>query len=226
MRRAASFLAACAFILATPAMAAGYANPGAVVAAEAALQRLAQEKGLWTATLEMAAPGAKLFEPEPVLAASLLKDRANPATPPSWQPYEVWSSCDGSFAITRGAVQNGNQPGRFVALWQRQEDGSYKWVLRLEQPLATAVPAPEMITAKVAQCLTPAEGDRPPPPPKSGTRKKRSKPAVALPLFDPLTGKSPDGSLEWRSGMDSLGSPYFTFALREKGAMPDLVPAL
>jgi hypothetical protein len=227
MRGAAAFLvAAVSLLCAAPALAAGYANPGAVIAAEAAFQRLAREKGRWTAALDMAAPGAKLFEPEPVLAAIWLKDRANPATPPVWQPHEVWSSCDGSFAVTRGGWQDGGQSGRFVTLWQRQEDGGYKWVLRLERPLAEPVPAPEMIAAKVAQCpVAKAEEDRPAPPPTGKPPRKR-KPEAPLPLFDPLVGKSGDGTLEWRSGVDTLGAPYFTFAVKTDGAMPEQSPAL
>lgn len=230
MRRAAGALAAalaaaCLFPLSSPALAAGYANPGAVVAAEAAFQRLAQEKGLWTAALEMAGPGAKLFQPEPVLAASWLKDRANPATPPTWQPYEIWSSCDGSFAMTRGGWQDGARNGRFVTLWQRQEDGAYKWVLRLEQPVAQAVPAPEMIAAKVAQCPAPkSEEGRPSPPP--GKARKKAKAETPAAPFDPLVGKSDDGTLEWRSGVDSLGSPFLAFAVKADGVMPEQSPAL
>ena len=225
-RMAALLLAAYAFALPARLLAAGYANPGAVIAAEAAYQRLAQEKGLWVAALEMAGPGAKRFDPQPVLAAQWLKDRASPATSPSWQAHEVWSSCDGSFAVTRGGWQDGKQAGRFVTLWQRQEGGAYRWVLRLEQPSAQPVAAPEMIAAKVAQCPASAMADRPGPPPDARKRKKKAKPDPQLPLFDPLSGKSPDGTLEWRSGVDSLGSPYFTFAVRSDGTMPEQSPAL
>ena len=68
--------------------------------------------------------------------------------------------------------------------------------------------------------------DRPGPPPDARKRKKKAKPDPQLPLFDPLYGKSPDGTLEWRSGVDSLGSPYFTFAVRSDGTMPEQSPAL
>lgn len=223
---AACLIAACSFLSNAPALAAGYANPGAVIAAEAAFQRLAQEKGLWTAALEMAGPGAKLFEPEPVLATTTLKGRANPPVPPSWQAHEVWSSCDGSFAITRGALQEGEDQRRFATLWQRQEVGGYRWVLRLERPLAQALPVPEMIVAKVAQCPAPALAERPIAPPEPRKRNRKAKSDARLPVFDPLSGKSPDGTLEWRAGLDASGSPSFAFAVKTDGVMPELAPAL
>jgi len=83
-----------------------------------------------------------------------------------------------------------------------------------------------MISAKVAQCPPPKEAERPAPPPRPGKKRAKAKPEIALPLFDPLTGKSDDGTLEWRSGVDTLGSPFFTFAVKADGAMPQQTSAL
>ena len=55
-----------------------YADPSAVIAAELAFARLAQEKGQWTAFAATAANDAVMFEPQMVLAQAWLKGRANP----------------------------------------------------------------------------------------------------------------------------------------------------
>ena len=69
------------------------------VSAEA-FARAAQEKGQWTAFREYAADDALMFVPQPVAAKDWLKKQANPAQAVTWQPYAVWSSCDGSLAVT------------------------------------------------------------------------------------------------------------------------------
>lgn len=81
------------------------ANPGGVVAEELAFARLAQDKGQWTAFRETATKDAVMFAPQMVYVQEYLKDRANPPQAVKWQPHQVWSSCDGSLAVTRGAWQ-------------------------------------------------------------------------------------------------------------------------
>jgi hypothetical protein len=129
------------------------ADPGVVVAAELAFARAAKDKGQWTAFAEYAAADAVMFVPEPVNAQQWLKGRKNPAGTVEWQPYQVWSSCDGSLAVTRGPwTRPDGSVGYFTTVWQRQADGGYKWVLdtgeTLDQPLAE----PDMIAAQVADC--------------------------------------------------------------------------
>lgn len=128
------------------------ANPSAVIAAELGFAALAQEKGQWTAFRQTATADAEMFVPGRVKAQDWLKGRADPAVAVKWQPYEVWSSCDGSYAVTRGAWQRTDSVGYFTTVWQRQKDGGYKWVLDMGDPLPAALPAPEMIAAKVADC--------------------------------------------------------------------------
>ena len=77
------------------------ANPGEVVATELAFARVAREKGQWTAFADYAAKDAVMFVPYKVRAQQWLKGRANPAQTVAWEPYEVWSSCDGSIAVKR-----------------------------------------------------------------------------------------------------------------------------
>src|SRR5690606_39127749 len=76
------------------------ANPSAVIAAEMAFARAAQEKGQWTAFRQYATRDAVMFVPEPVNAQQWLRGQADPAQAVTWQPYQVWSSCDGSFAVS------------------------------------------------------------------------------------------------------------------------------
>lgn len=128
------------------------ANPSAVIAAELAFARLAQDKGQWTAFRATAAPDAEMFVPQRTRAQGWLRGRPDPAVAVTWQPHRVWSSCDGSLAVTTGAWQRGGANGMFTTVWTRQADGSYRWALDHGQPLPAARPAPEMIEAKVADC--------------------------------------------------------------------------
>jgi len=138
---------------APPRRADGFANPSAVIAAEIALARLAQEKGQWTAFAETAAPDALLFVPQPVAARDWLKKRANPPAAITWQTQQVWISCDGSLAATRGAWQNPDgRQGYFTTVWQRQDKGEYKWVMHQSDALPRPLAPTEMISASVASC--------------------------------------------------------------------------
>lgn len=174
------------------------ANPSAVIAAELALARAAQEKGQWTAFAEAAAEGAVILAPEPVDARTWLKGRANPAQALRWQPYDVWSSCDGSIAVTRGAWQGpGAATGYFVAVWERQPNGSFKWLLKSDQPLSRPLPRPELAAGMVADC-----GSVPHPVAATHERVAYVK-----------QGQSTDGTLHWD----------FSIAA---GARPELAPEL
>ncbi len=130
------------------------ANPSAVIATELAFARMAQEKGQWTAFAEYAAKDAVMFVPAPVNAKDWLKKQQNPAKAVTWQPYQVWSSCDGTLAVTKGAWQRPDgTAGYFTTVWQRQQKGGdYKWVLDQGDTLATPLDAPEFVQAKVADC--------------------------------------------------------------------------
>src|SRR5690606_30179687 len=113
------------------------ANPSAVIAAEMAFARAAQEKGQWTAFRQYATRDAVMFVPEPVNAQQWLRGQADPAQAVTWQPYQVWSSCDGSFAVsTGGATYPGGVQSNFVTVWQKQTDGKYLWVLDQALPHA------------------------------------------------------------------------------------------
>jgi hypothetical protein len=137
------------------------ADPAAVVAAELAFARAAQEDGQWTAFAEYATKDAVMFVPQPVIAHDWLKGRANPPQAVRWQPHQVWSSCDGSLAVTKGAWQRPDgSAGYFTTVWQRQGKRGkteYRWVMDQGDALAEPLPAPEMIAAQTAECGRAAE---------------------------------------------------------------------
>lgn len=137
------------------------ANPSAVIAADLAFARAAQDLGQWSGYARFAAAEAQLYAPDPVNALQWLKGRANPAVAARWQPYRVWSSCDGSLAATHGARQGADgAAGQYLTVWQRQRDGSFKWLLDVAGPVDAPLARPEMLSATVADCPAPrAEPD-------------------------------------------------------------------
>ena len=188
------------------------ANPSAVIAAEFAFARLAQDKGQWTAFRATAANDAVMFAPRMVRARDWLKGRADPPVAVKWQPHQVWSSCDGSLAITQGAWQRPNNTvGYFTTVWQRQRDGGYKWVFDHADVLASPLNAPEMISAKVATC--------PPRRPRSSARPEASAP------FDPAArdGRSDDGTLTWTVTAEPDGAHNFSAELTVDGKPGQIV---
>lgn len=171
------------------------ANPSAVIAAELAFAQAAQDKGQWTAFRDTATDDATMFAPGPVLTQVFLKGRANPPVAVKWQPHQVWSSCDGSIGVTRGAWQGPKASGYFTTVWQRQRDGGYKWVLDQGEPMPMALDAPEFIAAKVAEC-------------------KPRPPAVVAPMSaDRRSGSSEDGTLRWNTAVAADCSRTYRVAL-------------
>lgn len=128
------------------------ANPSQVIAAELAFARLAQDRGQWAAFRATAADEAEMFVPQRTKAADWLKGRGEPAVAVKWQPHAVWSSCDGSAAVTRGSWHSPNGAGHFATVWRRQKDGGYKWVADMSLSTERTDPAPEMVQASVADC--------------------------------------------------------------------------
>ena len=168
------------------------ANPSKVVATELAFARAALEKGQWTAFAEYATEDAVMFVPETVNAQAWLRGRANPPQAVRWQPHQVWSSCDGSLAATRGAWQRPDgSVGYFTTVWQRQGDGEYRWVMDQGDVLAEPLEAPEMIGAEAAAC------DSQPTPPAE---------MLAGPQDAIRSGAARDGTLRWHAVVRPDGS--------------------
>lgn len=173
-------------------------NPSAVVAAEIAFNRLAQEKGQWTAFRETAAKDAVMFVPEMVNARDWLKGRADPAGSVKWQPGKVFVSCDGDLAASTGAWQRPDgSVGYFTTIWRRDKKARWNWVLDHGDVLATARPASEMIEAKVASCPPRRRGEGGPPGEPRAARNEGGD--VVVEAVVPGTGQSPDGTLQWVS---------------------------
>lgn len=158
------------------------ADPSKVIAAELGFNQLAQTKGQWTAFRETMAPGAQMFVPERMLAADWLKGRIDPPVPVRWQPLSVWSSCDGSHAVTRGEWQRPGSTGSFVTVWERQRDDKYKWVLDMSIATEQAVGAGDTVAARVADC-------------KRGAQPVPMEPMPAG--SDAHEGSSTDRTLQW-----------------------------
>jgi hypothetical protein len=197
------------------------ANPSAVIAAELAFARLAQEKGQWTAFLQTSTDDAVMFVPQPVNAHGWLRQQTNPAQAVKWQPHQVWSSCDGTLAVTKGAWQRPNGTvGYFTTVWARERDGDYKWVLDqgdvLEQPLA----APELIDGNVAECSRPDA-------PAVRRERYRYRPAAIRPMAcEGATcrggGTSADGTLSYDYQVVGQGR-QLTIQMRQNGAMSEVM---
>ena len=169
------------------------ASPSSVIAAELAFARKAQEVGQWTAFAEYATRDAVMFVPALVNAQDWLRGQSNPPQAVRWQPHQVWSSCDGSLAVTKGAWQRSDgSVGYFTTVWQRQgkKQDEYRWVLDQGDVLAEPLTPPEMIEARIAECPRPMQHD-----------------AVIL---DPPACTSQGCSGGGRSGDDSLEFHYET----------------
>jgi hypothetical protein len=158
-----------------------YANPSAVIAADLGLSRVAREKGQWRALRDAAGPGAVVFVPRPFDAAAWLKRQPEPAAPTRWQPRAVWISCDGGYAVSRGQWSRGPASGDYVAVWERQKKGEWKWLVRDEGAAVDLGEAPEMIAAQGAEC--------------SGLPRRR--PEAEVGPRDAAAALSNDRSLKW-----------------------------
>lgn len=189
------------------------ASPSTVVAAELAFARAAQDEGQWTAFAEYATKDAVLFVPEPVNAQQWLKGRANPPQAVRWQPHQVWSSCDGSLAVTKGAWQRPDgSVGYFTTVWRRQDKDDYRWVLDQGDVLAEPLTAPEMIEAKVADCPRPV---------------RRDAAVLRLPECDAEGcaggGRSDDGTLEFSYATLPGGARTLRVLLLQGGQMQEVL---
>ncbi len=80
-----------------------------------------------------------MFLPQAGSAQEFLKDKADPPTAVFWWPGRSYVSCDGNTAVNTGpwVRQWGKSVGYFTTVWQRQADGSWKWVLDHGDVLAT-----------------------------------------------------------------------------------------
>lgn len=180
-------------------------DPGKVAAADIRFARAARDDGQWTAFARYAASGAVIHGADgPFQAGPWLASQSNPAQSVSWSPNAVWSSCDGSLAVSFGRFQQADGLlGSYVTVWELQRGGDYKWVYDMgapdnPQPAPRApavepgidviiVPGLNTIEGKVADC--PRRGDAPPP---------AAPPFAAEDTAQTAHAASRDATLDWR----------------------------
>ncbi|WP_375197433.1 hypothetical protein [Sphingobium sp.] len=204
MRARAAFLALTflALVGARPPMRY-QPDPSSVFAAEIAFNRLAQQKGQWTAFRETAAEEAVMFVPQRVLAKQWLKGRADPPASVSWAPSIIYVSCDGNLAASTGGWKRPDgSVGYFTTLWQRDKKGEWKWIMDHGDRLAVAREAPEFLVGKVATCRRRGPGDeaRPAGPP----------PGVRPGGKGDMPPSPKDDSLTWTADVATDGSRRVT----------------
>nr|WP_245405723.1 hypothetical protein [Sphingobium sp. Sx8-8] len=197
-------LGALALVAAKPPMRF-QPDPSSVIAAELAFNRLAQDKGQWTAFRATAAEDAVMFVPQRVLARQWLKGRADPPAPVTWAPSIVYVSCDGNLAASTGNWQRPDgSVGYFTTIWRRDKKGDWKWIMDHGDKLASPRPAPDFLTGKVATCKRRGPGEGAPmagPPPGSRPAKGAVPPAAG------------DESLTWSADVATDGSRRVTVRL-------------
>jgi hypothetical protein len=143
--------------------AAPVAAAPAAIDAERAFAADAQKLGQWTAFRKYAADDAVMFMPQQVNAQAFLKPLMDPPVAVFWWPGKSFVSCDGTYAVNTGpwVRQWGKAVGYFTTVWQRQPDGSWKWIYdggdSLEVPRAEGGD----IKSRRASCGKPVRAPRP-----------------------------------------------------------------
>ena len=162
--------------------------------AERAFAADAQKLGQWTAFTKWSHDDALMFVPKPVNAHTFLKGRKDPPVAIFWWPTKSFVSCDGNTAINYGPwVRDGGRAvGYFTTVWERQPDGSWKWVYDGGDELKEIRAEGKDADVRTASC----SGK---PPPDSGD-----------PAY-PGHGKgfSADGTLAYQWSVDQDGSRTF-----------------
>lgn len=213
-------LFAAVLVLAIAACAPGYdsgprplalrANPSDVIATELAFARAAREKGTWTAFREYATGDAQWPGPQWESVQTALKGVPDPAQAIVWEPDQVWASCDGSFALSSGPATHPNgKRTRFATIWQRQNNGDYRWVLDQGFDLEANYDAPEMISARVADC-----------PAGASLRVDRLSKARRVDAWS--SGRSDDGTLAWDTQLRADCSRVLLVSAMKDGAMTEV----
>ena len=143
-----TLMAAAAALLLFPAPAAAQPPQGSlddVVAAERAFAAQTRERGFREGFLAYAAPDAFNFEPGPGSARARLEaipaDAPPPPGPPLfWWPQFAGIAASGDLGFTSGGA---TIPVRYFTVWQRQADGSWKWIYDGGTPLSAPLPGGE-----------------------------------------------------------------------------------
>ncbi|WP_294123971.1 hypothetical protein [Sphingomonas sp.] len=177
------------------------AEPMSALDTERAFIADAQKLGQWTAFRKYAADDAVIFVPQQVNAQEFLKGRADPPVAVYWWPGKSFVSCDGSYAVNTGpwVRQYGKAVGYFTTVWQRQPDGSWKWIYDGGDGLDTPRAEGGDIKAEIAACPKVA-------PPPTGLDEIPSGAKY-------VRGSSNDESLRWEWEVLPDGSRTFTVSI-------------
>lgn len=186
------------------ASAPGAAQPSTIVATEVAFARMARDEGQWTAFRHFAAADGVMHGPSgPFPAQAWLASQKDPKAAVQWAPRTVWMSCDASLAVSMGRYREpAGNVGTFVTVWERQNDGTYRWLYDggadddpqppppptdAAGPDEIVVTAIDAVRGEVADCIAP--GATPPPPLPAGLYPEGTRTGG---------GASRDGTLAWR----------------------------
>lgn len=177
------------------------------IAAERAFAARAQSEGQWTAFRATAAADAIMVAPGPVNAQDFLgRFTRDPAVSVMWWPARVWTSCDGTLAVTSGPwVRNGGtQVGSFTTVWRREAGGGWKWIYDNGRDLPAAIAAPDVPVSEEVYC-----GGQP-----ARIDLSDSDPPPMVQFEDRAPGDGADAVAELRFGARVAGSQSLDRSLR------------
>jgi hypothetical protein len=186
-------------------------EPSTVIAAELAFAREAREKGTWTAFREWSTADAVWPGPKWENVQAALKGVADPAQAIVWAPDMVWVSCDGSFALSTGpASYPSGRKSRFATIWQRQDNGEYRWVLDQGFDLEDGYAAKDMIAGRSAEC----------PAGSRSFRQQRTPRARRGEAWQ--SSRSDDGTLAWSTELAADCRRTHVVTALQNGAMAEV----
>ena len=134
-----------AWLAALAPLAAASAQPepsplDEVIAAERAFAADTRERGFKLGFLAFVAPDGFIFRPGPVRARpglEALPDQPPPGPPLFWWPQFAGVANSGDLGFTTGGA---TVPLRYFTVWQRQPDGSWRWIYDGGPALAAPLP--------------------------------------------------------------------------------------
>ena len=180
--------------------------------AERAFAADAKTLGQWTAFRKWSTDDAVMFVPQPTNAHDFLKDRKDPPKAIDWWPTASYISCDGSLAAnTGGWARPDGSVGYFTTVWQKQSDGTWKWIVDGGDGVATPRPRPSAPKVVRAKCKEP-----PPFPTVYGVPPPNSGMEIAY-------GYSRDRSLQWYWRVNADGSRALTVNLEGSLVIDDRI---
>jgi hypothetical protein len=184
------------------------AAPQSAVDAERAMEAAAQREGRWTAVRRFAAPGAEVLAPQAVPVA-LAYDGPDPSPAYHWWISDSYVSCDGRTAVNTGPWEREGTHGWFTTVWQRQDDGSWKWILDSGDRLATPRPRPASAQVRQARC----DGTTRP------TLRRRTSPGAIAYAYR----GSDDQSLAWTWTVEADGGVRLSVSLWNGAGFDDVI---